>query len=84
MRRMRFLVTLSRGIEIDQNVTALYFDRIGRNTIVIEAWLALAATSVKFPVMPRADNIFAIQPAFAERSACVIAGIGKNTKCAVL
>jgi hypothetical protein len=33
--------------------------------------------------MPRADNIFAIQPAFAERSACVIARIGKNTKRAI-
>ena len=64
-------------------MTVLYFDRVGRNTIILEAWLARAGTSVKFPVMPRADNIFAIQPAFAERSACVIARIRKNTKCAI-
>src|SRR6516225_5913727 len=33
--------------------------------------------------MPRADNIFALQPAFAERSAHVIARIGKNAKCTI-
>jgi hypothetical protein len=51
------------------------FDLVGRNTIILEPRFAFAAASMKFPVMPGADNVLAIEPALAQWSACVIARV---------
>ena len=48
---------------------------VGGNAIIFEAGFAHAAGPVKFPVMPRADNVLAVQVASAKRSAGVIASI---------
>ena len=48
---MRFPMPLCRGVEIDQHPSVFDFDLVGRNTIILEARCALAAASMKFPVM---------------------------------
>src|SRR4029077_9659026 len=41
----------------------------------LEAWLALAGGAVEFPLMPRTGHVVAVEPAFAERAAHVVAGV---------
>jgi hypothetical protein len=72
---MRLPVPLTAGIEVHKNSAVLDLDGIAWDTIVFEAWFASPATAVKFPVMPRADNIVAVQPAFAKRPTDVVARI---------
>ena len=52
-----------RGPEIDQHAAALDFDRKGRNAILLEARFADAAHAVELPVMPRADDVIAVETA---------------------
>jgi hypothetical protein len=72
---MRLPVTFAAGIEVHKNAAVLDLDGISGYAIVFEAWLASPAAAVKFPIMPRADNIIAIQPAFSERPTDMVAYI---------
>src|SRR5579864_7833097 len=80
MRRMRQAAALRARSEIDEHATALDLHRPGRNAILLVAGLTGAGRAVKFPVMPRADEVVAIEEAFAEWPAGVIAHIRNGAK----
>jgi len=81
---MRLLVAFAASIEVHKNAVFLDLDRISGDAIVSEAWLASTATAVKFPIMPRADNVIAIQPAFPERPTDMVARIRNGTELSIL
>ena len=75
---------LAGGGEVDQHAAVLDFHRIGRHAVFLEAGLAQAAAAVEFPVVPGADDVIAVEPAVAERSADMIAGVGDRAELSVL
>ena len=84
MRFVRRLVALAAGVKVDQDAAVLDLDRIGRNAVFLETGLAQAAAAVEFPIVPGADDIVAVQPAVAERSADVVAGIRNRAEFSIL
>src|SRR5205807_5662019 len=56
---------------------------ITRYAIVFESRLALAGARVKLPVVPRADDVIAVEPSVAERTADVIADAGDDAELTV-
>ena len=66
---MRALRALAASGKVDENAAVLDLHRVGGNAVPLETWFTDAATAVKLPIMPGADNIFAIQPALAKRPA---------------
>ena len=72
---MRLPVAFAASIEIYKNAPVRDLDGISGDAIVFETWLASPAAAVKFPIMPRADDIIAIQPAFSKRPTDLVARI---------
>jgi hypothetical protein len=70
---MRFFLPLAGGVKIYKDAAALDPHRICRDTILFETKLADSTAPVKFPIMPRTDDIIAIQPALAKWAANVVA-----------
>ena len=68
-------MTCAAGDEVYKDATSVDLDWIGRNAVLFEARLANTATAVKFPIVPGADDIIAIEPTFAEGAANMVAGI---------
>ena len=62
----------------------LHLDRIGWNRILLKAGFALAGAAVEFPIVPGADDVFAVEAAFAQWSPDVIAGVRHHAELSVL
>jgi hypothetical protein len=75
MRFMRLLLPLAAGVKIYKYAAALDPDRIGRDAILFETGFANSAAAVEFPVVPRADDVIAVQATFAKRTADMIARV---------
>src|SRR5258706_16271062 len=84
MRRMRVLVALARIVGAHFEPAAHHPQFIRRHAIRLVSGLALAGRAVEFPVVPRADDVLAIQAPLAERAAGVVAGAGDDAELAVL
>src|SRR5579871_842707 len=84
MRLVRQLVALGGVRHINKHATLLDLHRKRRNTILFESGFALAGNTVEFPIVPGTDDVIAIEAAFAERSADMIAGVGNRAEHAVL
>src|SRR5262249_19673610 len=76
LQRMRVVRQLgprcSRG-EVHEHATALHLQAVRRNRVGLEARLAEPRSRVELPVMPRTDNVLAVQRSLAERAGGVIA-----------
>ena len=83
MGRMRFLVALRRALEIDEQSSVLDARLITRHAIVFESRLALAGARVKLPVVPRTDDVIAVESSVAERTTDVIADAGDDAELTV-
>ena len=68
---------------IDENAAVLDLDGIGGNAILLEAGFAEPAAAVKFPIVPGADDVFAIEPPVAERPAHMIACVRDRAELSV-
>lgn len=55
-----------------------------RNGSVLIARLTESGAAVKLPAVPRAHDVFTIEPALTERTAHVIANIGYSAEHAIL
>jgi len=84
MRWMRLAVALGGRGHVHQHAARLDLHRKGRDAIFLKARLAEAARAMEFPVMPRADEVIAVERALAERSAGVIADIRDRPETPVL
>jgi hypothetical protein len=73
---MRGFPSLRNCVQIDENAPILDFHGIGRNAILLEAGLADSRATMEFPIVPGTDDIFAVQPALAQRAADMVAGVG--------
>jgi len=62
----------------------LDFHFVRRNGRGLVARLAESGAAVKLPVVPRAHEVFTIEPALAERTARVVANIGYSAEHAIL
>ena len=78
------LVRLVAAGDVDQHAAVLDLDRIGGHAVFLEAGLAHAGAAVEFPVVPGTDDVVAVEPAFAERAADVIAGVRHRAERPVL
>ena len=83
MRLVRFTIAFGCTGNIDQDTAALDLHGKGGNAVVFEAWFAEAGTAVEFPIVPGADDVFAVEPAIAERPADMVAGICYDAECPV-
>ena len=81
--RVRGVADPARRSGVDQHAAVFDLDGIGRHCIRFKTGFALAVTVMKFPEMPWTCHIVAIQPAFAERAADVIADAGNCAEAAV-
>ncbi len=72
---MRLLLTLAGSFEIYKYAAVLDLDRISGNAILFETRFAKSAATMKFPVMPGADDVIAVQPTITERSADMVARV---------
>jgi hypothetical protein len=54
------------------------------DTILFEARFTLARPAVKFPVVPGARDVIAVERSFAERTPDVVAYTGNRTEFAIL
>jgi hypothetical protein len=84
MRLVRSPGALAAAGKIDENAAILDLHWIGRNAVLLETGLACTAAAMKFPIMPGADEVFAIQPALAERPADMVAHIRNRAECPIL
>ena len=84
VRIVGLLRAFRAGGEIDQNAATLDFHRVGGDRVLFEAGLAETRAAMEFPVVPRAVDVIAVEAAFAERSADVVASVGDDAEFAVL
>jgi hypothetical protein len=62
---VRGLMTFASSAKIYEDAAVLNLYRICRDAILFEARLTNPATSMKFPIVPRADDIITIEPTLA-------------------
>ena len=72
---MRRTMPLGAGLHIDEDPAVLDLDRKSRNPVILEARLAKTGDAMKFPLMPGADDVVAVQRALAQRAADMIAAV---------
>ncbi len=84
MRIVRRLGALGGGGDVDEQAAVLDLDRIRGNAVGLETGFAEAAAAVEFPVVPGADDVVAVESAFAERAADVVADVRHHAERAVL
>ncbi len=84
MRLMRQLVALGGVGNVDEHVAFFDLHRKRGYAIFLVARLALAGDAVEFPVVPRTNDVVAVEAAFAERPADVIAGMRHRAELPVL
>ena len=53
-------MTFAASAKVYKNAAVLDLNRIRRNAILFKAGLTNATAAVKFPIVPRTDNIIAI------------------------
>jgi hypothetical protein len=61
MRIVRRLGALGGGRAVDEQAAVLDLDRVRGNAVALETGLANAAAAVKFPVVPGADDVIAVE-----------------------
>lgn len=83
MRLVRGLMTFATGAKIYEDAAALNLYRIRRDAILFEARLADAATSMKFPIVPRADDIISVEPTLTERASDMVASIRNRSEFSI-
>ena len=71
------------GAKIYEDAAALNLYRIRRDAILFEARLADAATSMKFPIVPRADDIISVEPTLTERASDMVASIRNRSEFSI-
>ena len=76
-------MTFASSAKIYEDAAVLNLYRICWDTILFEARLADAATSVKFPIVPRADDIIAVEPAVAQRASDMVARIRNRSEFSI-
>ena len=81
--RVRGVADPARRSGVDQHAAVFDLDGVGRHCIRFETGFAPAVTVMKFPEMPGASDIVAIEPAFAKRSADVVADAGDRAEFAI-
>jgi hypothetical protein len=84
VRLVRLAAARRRGLQVDVGAPVLLLDRIRRDAVFLEAWFAFARHCVELPLMPRADDVGAVEPALAERAAGVVAHVRDRAEAAVL
>jgi hypothetical protein len=75
MRLVRRLGTPRRRRDVDEHAAALDLHREGRHAILLETRLADPGAAMELPTVPGASNVIAVEMAFAERPANVVADI---------
>ena len=83
MRRVGKTSPWRRIVQISEYIAIFNFDGISRNDIAFETRFASAITAVKFPVVPRANKVIAVEIALAKRPANMIAFVGNDADDAV-
>ena len=66
-----------------EEVLVLDLDVVARQGVGLEARLTESRATVVLPVVPRTDDVLAIQPPLGERSAGVITYSGEDSELAV-
>src|SRR6185437_10648314 len=84
VRRVRLPTALGGGDDVDQHAAILDLHGVGGNAVFLETGFAQAGAAVKFPIVPRADDVIAVEAAVAERAADMVAGIRDHAEFAVL
>jgi hypothetical protein len=57
---VRRLMTFAASAEVYKNAAVLDFNGIRRDTVFFKTGLTNATATVKFPIVPRADDIIAV------------------------
>ena len=79
---MRRALPLGRAFEIDEHPAVLDLDRKGRHPVSLEARLAEPGHAMEFPLMPRADDVVAVEMTLAQGTADMIAVIVNGAELA--
>src|SRR5712691_7568878 len=81
---VRDLRALAAGGNVDEDAAVLDLHGKRGNAVLLEPGFADAATAVKLPIVPGADDEFAVQPALAKRPADMVARIRYGAEFPVL
>ena len=76
-------MTFASGAKIYDDAAVLNLYRICWNAILFEARLTNPATSMKFPIVPRADDIIAVEPTLAKRASDMVASIRNRAEFSI-
>ena len=76
-------MTFASSVKIYDDAAVLHLYRICGDAILFEARLTNPATSMKFPIVPRADDIIAIEATLAERASDMVASIGNRAEFSI-
>jgi hypothetical protein len=57
---VRRLMTFAASAKVYKNAAVLDFNRIRRDTVLFKTGLTNATATVKFPIVPRADDVIAL------------------------
>src|SRR6185503_3120964 len=83
MHLVRQPPALRRRRQLDVKATVTNLDAMAGDAVVLVAGLAGAARAVEAPVVPRADDVLALERALAERPADVVTDAGDGAEAAV-
>src|SRR6266849_4208182 len=81
---VRGLRALAAGGYVDEDAAVFDLHRKRGNAVLLEPGFPDAATAVKLPIVPGADDEFAVQPAVAKRPADMVARIRYGAEFPVL
>src|SRR5262249_53009178 len=84
MRLVRRFATPRRRRDVDEHAAALDLHRERRHAIPFESRLADAGAAMKLPTVPGTSDEIAVEAAFAERSADVVADIRHRAELSIL
>ena len=75
---------LRRGRRVDENASVFHGHVVSRNGVLLKTRLAQTGAAVELPVVPRADDVLAVEPALTERPADVVAHSADRAELPVL
>src|SRR6185436_7170040 len=83
MRLVRQPPALRRRLQVDPDAAVAHLDAVARHAVGLVARLAGAGLPLEAPVVPRADDVIALERAVDERAADVVADAGDGAEGAV-
>ncbi len=83
MRLVGLLVARRRGFEIHEDAAVLHPHVVAGDAILLETGFTRPLDPVKLPVVPRANDEIAVEPALAERAPRMVADARKRPELAI-